>query len=110
MSRQLVSSDQAVPRKKQHTKPCSDCPWSRKALPGWLGGSTAADWVKTGHSDQVVTCHTAGNQQCAGIAIYRANVCKLPMPPNLRLPADKEKVFGWPTEFTDHHERKTNGR
>lgn len=104
--KQLITSDDAVESEVQHTNPCSDCPWSRKALPGWLGGSTADQWVATGHSDELVLCHTIGNQQCAGIAIYRANVCKSARPPNLKLPANKEKVFAWPTEFKAHHERQ----
>lgn len=100
----ITSSREAVPQDEQHTEPCHDCPWRRKSLPGWLGGSTPEDWVATAHSDQLVTCHTTGNQQCAGVAIYRANVCKMAYPPNLKLPADKKVVFAWPTEFKEHHD------
>ncbi len=105
MKRKLISSDEAVEGVVQHTKPCSDCPWSRDALPGWLGGSSTGDWVRTAHSDTVVDCHAIKNQQCAGIAIYRRNVCKLAYSPNLKLEADKVKVFASPMEFTEHHER-----
>jgi hypothetical protein len=53
-----------------------------------------------------VDCHTVSNQQCAGAAIYRANVCKEPRRQELlRLPADKVKVFAWPTEFWAHHRK-----
>lgn len=34
MTKKLLSSEDAVKGQKQHTKPCSDCPWSREALPG----------------------------------------------------------------------------
>jgi hypothetical protein len=105
MSRKLISSEESVTTKCQHTKPCSDCPWSRDALNGWLGGASAEEWIKVAHGDQVVPCHVISNQQCAGLAIYRRNVAKLPMPPNLILEKDKENVFANPTEFKAHHER-----
>jgi len=46
---------QATPR------PCNDCPWRRKSCAGWLG--------------------PFGIKQCAGAAVYRANVCKSPRDP-----------------------------
>lgn len=103
MSRQLISSDEAVQSEVQHTNPCSDCPWTRKSLPGWLGGVPAEDWIRVAHSDTHVECHTINNQQCAGLAIYRRNVCKVVAPPLLTLPKDKEKCFSTPMEFTAHH-------
>lgn len=105
MARKLISSDEAVQSDCQHERPCSDCPWSRQSLNGWLGGSTPSEWVSAAHSDMVINCHVISNQQCAGLAIYRRNVAKLPMPPNLILPADREAVFSSPTEFKLHHER-----
>lgn len=102
--RKLISSDEAKPSACQHTEPCSDCPWRRDALPGWLGGATVTDWLRTAHTDSMVPCHTVGNQQCAGIAIYRRNVAKSVMPPLLRLEADREAVFAFPTEFSVHHD------
>jgi hypothetical protein len=48
-------------------------------------------------------CHCTTNRQCAGIAIYRRNVAKLPRPPNLVLQADREKVFASRQQFTEHH-------
>ena len=102
--RQLVSSDQAKPRSTQHTAPCADCPWTRTALPGWLGGCSGHEWLQRAHSETHVPCHTVGNQQCAGLAIYRANVAYLPRSPALlRLPKDVARVFASPTEFAKHH-------
>lgn len=106
MSKRLISSDEAVEGKVQHTQPCSDCPWARTALNGWLGTGTPEEWLRTAHGDNVVDCHTIKNTQCAGLAIYRKNVCKLPYPPNLILPADKEKVFAHPNEFLEHHRKE----
>jgi len=102
--RMLVSSNEATPAKRQHTSPCGDCPWRRAALPGWLGGMTAPEWVKTAHGDDGVACHTKSGAQCAGIAIYRRNVCKVPRDPEaLRLKEDTRRVFATPNEFTTHH-------
>lgn len=109
----LISSTEAVEAPQQHTAVCSDCPWSRKSLPGWLGGEPADTWIKEAHSDSLVPCHVISNQQCAGIAIYRANVCKTPRYPGvLRLPANSTSVFSTPAEFIQHHqiERKSHER
>lgn len=51
MPRRLVSSDEAVDTDRQHVRPCPDCPWSRKSLPGWLGGLTPEDWIRLAASD-----------------------------------------------------------
>ncbi len=43
--------------------------------------------------------------QCAGSAIYRANVCKTPRHPEIAVGvADRDSVFGWLTEFLEHHD------
>ena len=103
---QLISSDQAVKAKKQHTKPCSDCPWARTALPGWLGGGKIEDWLMRVHSEELIMCHTLIGAQCAGASIYRANVCKVPKSPDrLRLPSNTKLVFVW-DEFKQHHNKK----
>jgi hypothetical protein len=104
MRRILVSSEEAVPAKGQHQKPCSDCPWARTALNGWLGDNTAKEWVAFAHGEAHVECHSLTGVQCAGIAIYRANNGKLPRDPHqLRLPPDTTLVFESPMEFLDHH-------
>lgn len=105
---QLVSADEAVQAKGQHTKPCGDCPWARASLPGWLGGSPADDWLKEVHGDNVIPCHTLRGAQCAGAAIYRRNVVKTPRDPEcLRLEANRDLVFATPQEFKAHHESRT---
>lgn len=101
--KQLISSNEAVEAKAQHTKPCSDCPWARNALPGWLGNMTAPQWVQAAHGEAVVECHALTGVECAGLAIYRANVAKLPRFSSLRLPADRVKCFATPDEFLYHH-------
>ena len=101
--RQLISSDEAVHAKCQHTAPCSDCPFSRNALRGWLGGGTADEWIITAHGDHEMPCHTLKGAQCVGAAIYRANVCKKPRFDDFRASADREAVFATPMEFKAHH-------
>lgn len=103
--RKLISSDEAVPAKGQHQKPCSDCPWSRDSLRGWLGGTSIEGWLKAAHGETRIECHTLIGAQCAGAAIYRRNVCKLPVDKTaLRLPSDCEHVFSRPMEFMEHHD------
>lgn len=100
----MTSSDEAVDAACQHRTPCHDCPWRRVALPGWLGGVSAAEWVARAHGESLVPCHTLNGAQCAGLAIYRANVVKSPRDPSiLRLPADRREVFSNPFEFVEHH-------
>ena len=85
-------------------KACAECPWRRKAAPGWLGSEmTPEQWVKTAHSDSIVDCHLRKDHQCVGIAHYRRNVCKMAYPPNLVVDKDKSTFFAAPAEFVSHH-------
>lgn len=108
MSKQFILSKDAKPHPKQHRAPCSDCPWSRGSVPGWLGPGTIEEWHRAAHSDAPIDCHTrkepkgANHWQCAGAAIYRANVIKSVRPPNLELPKNLKLVFGF-GEFDKHH-------
>lgn len=110
-AKKLISSDEAHVAAKQPTSPCSDCPFRRDALPGWLGGGTVDEWVELAHGEGVSECHTLvgpGSEKyhCAGLAIYRANVCKSPRDPlAFRLPVNREIVFSF-GEFKKHHEGK----
>lgn len=104
MPRKLIASNINNVSNKQHRTPCSDCPFRRDSLPGWLGGIPAEFFTETAHGEGTYNCHVIVNQQCAGMAVYRANVCKTPRYiAALALPADKQKVFAWPTEFLEHH-------
>lgn len=102
----MTTGDEAVESDHQHTKPCHDCPWSRKAIPTWLGGSSVDAWLSAAHGETVIMCHCIKNQQCAGAAIFRSNVCKLPRPPNLILEEDTKRVFATDMEFIDHHRKE----
>lgn len=103
--RVLVSSDEATPATRQHERPCGDCPWRRDSVPGWLGGLPPDAWLRGAHGDERIDCHTLTGAQCAGAAIYRANVAKRPRDPEtLVLPANRERVFARPDEFRAHHD------
>lgn len=107
LTRRLVTSDDARPMKTQHRKPCADCPFAKTAFNGWLGANTLAEWVEMAHGEAYIDCHCTTNQQCAGAAIFRANVEKIPKHPRqLILPADNGKlVFATTEEFVTHHTR-----
>lgn len=102
--RKLVSSDEAPQSDIQHKRPCLDCPWRRDSLPGWLGGHPARAFIVHAHGDDPYPCHRIRGPECAGMAIYRANVGKISRDEGvLRLPKDRVRVFGSPQEFLIHH-------
>lgn len=104
MKKQLISSEEGNKVSKQHHKPCSDCPFSRDSLSGWLGGGSAKEFITIAHSDESYGCHVKIGAQCAGMGIYRANVGKCPRNvETLKLPQDKSRVFSTPMEFLEHH-------
>lgn len=104
----MTTSDEAVPTNVQIEKPCHDCPWRRNAVRGWLGPHSAEAWMEIARSDDAVPCHALEGPQCAGLAIFRANICKLPRDPNvLRLPKDWNTVFDHPQQFINHHSNPT---
>jgi len=114
MGKQVIIAAEARTRKTDLRAPCSDCPWARRALPGWLGGLTADQWIVLAHEDGTAECHTtkypSGEfHQCYGLAQYRRNVCKLPRDPRIRRvkEADLESVFGSAGEFLQHHKGRT---
>lgn len=107
LNRRFVSSDQAVDTKKQHRKPCADCPFGRNAIPGWTGATPPNEYVMMTHGEYKIDCHCTKRMQCAGAAIFRANVIKMCKSADiLVLPRDEKNVFASNAEFLKHHERK----
>lgn len=108
MRRRLLTYDQAVVTRAQHKRPCSDCPFSRKSIRGWVPDTKG--WIESVHGEARMECHTKKTatgeaHQCAGAAIYRNNVHKSPRDASLLiLPRDTRTVFASPQEFLDHHE------
>ena len=95
---------------EQHKKPCHDCPWRRNSAEGWLGSLSAEEWMSIAIGEGSAECHTElSDTSCAGLAIFRANICKIPRDPNaLRLPADHDGVFSVPWQFMEHHDMEGN--
>ncbi len=102
---------------KRIKKPCKDCPYSKTVKPGALGGSNPDVYVGQGHGPFYLPCHKTCNfddpnwktdfespQQCAGAAIYRANIGRDKIMPAMlhKLPKD-DSVFGSPEELLAHH-------
>jgi hypothetical protein len=102
----MTTGDEAIESDHQHVKPCHDCPWARRSIPTWLGGSSVDTWLAAAHGETVIMCHCIKNQQCAGASIFRSNVCKLPRPPNIVLESDEKLVFATDYEFIDHHRKE----
>lgn len=104
----------------QHTKPCAECPFRRDITPGLLGGSPVETYIGQSVMPFWLPCHCDQKYafkaskidevtQCAGTAIFRANlgVGQLMPPSLLSLPPDKELVFGTMAEFVAHHKGMT---
>lgn|ERR1041384_3997814 len=108
--KRLVCGEEAEIATRQPTEPCPDCPFSRQSLSGWLGNLTVDEWIRSAHGESVIDCHALVSKsgaafQCAGAAIYRANIAKKCWPQTgaLELPRNKIKVFTSPMEFQEHH-------
>lgn len=123
----LLTSADAKPFKRQHQAPCSDCPWARKSLKGWTGPNSTATWLRAGADYwHRIVCHTRKrfapvkadpsdrdgcskmareHWECAGAAIYRANIAAHVFPERglLQLPANRITVFNNADEFRAHH-------
>lgn len=99
----------------RHKTPCSECPWRRASLPGWLGGYEPQQFVQQIQFDgPPLPCHKSfdrsgkANAVCAGAAIFAKNSCKLPatklgLEAYRQVERDHESVFTRPQEFLDHH-------
>lgn len=102
---------------KDQQRPCAQCSFTKTTKPGNLGGSTPDVYIGQAEGPFMVPCHmlcdfTDPNWkekafetgQCAGMAIYRANLGLSDKMPSdlLRLPPSPE-VFESHEEFLAHH-------
>jgi len=108
-----------------HVKaPCPDCPYSREVAPGALGGSSPLIYIGQAAGPFVLPCHkhcdfddpnwklkAINTPQCAGAAIFRANIGVDKFMPDVihKLPADRERVFATSAEFLAYHTRMSLG-
>lgn len=110
--------------RKQHERPCAACPFSRNVKPyaddpKALGNSSPFVYMGQANGPFILPCHSThdykqleerleatkpGNGcECAGAAIFRANIGLRYPAALLHLPYDREQVFGTFTEFFAHH-------
>lgn len=104
--------------KKDRKKPCKECPFRRdNTLEGSNpGGSSPFVYVGQSEGPFWLPCHMEKEydgketdpskvNQCAGAAIYRANIGVAEKMPDqmLSLPEDKETVFASHAEFVAHY-------
>lgn len=102
---------------KQHKRPCNDCAFRRGSVPGKLGGSPTSTYVGQSVGPFWVPCHLHTNYddpnwksdlskpQCAGMAVFRANLAVRPVPGLLQAEQDFETVFSSHEEFVAHHDQ-----
>ncbi len=83
------------PMKTNLKAPCSDCPFRKKSLPGWLGPWQPWDLLRSVDADVPFPCHQTiaedheergqsldQMQSCAGAALFLANRYKLSRDPS----------------------------
>ena len=109
-----------IKRDTQHVKACKSCPFSRTCTPGELGGSPITTYLGQIAGPFFLPCHSIENYkgnnetihdckvggQCAGTAVFRANIGVDSMMPDalLHLPALSDpNVFATLPEFIKHH-------
>lgn len=96
---------------RQHKRPCSDCPFRRDSLHGWLGGYLPEMFTNAAHGEERMPCHLVKGMQCAGAGIFRGNVFKSPRNKELlTLRPDREVVFSSTQEFIQHHTAKRKAK
>lgn len=100
--------------------PCGDCPFRRKAAPGWLGAGSPESFLDCMQRDEPLPCHQTvdyddpewlekwsaqeAGSMCAGALVFMAN--KMQRPRNREfptMPTDKTNVFSNSVEFVRHH-------
>lgn len=99
----------------QHTQPCGGCPWTRTVTPGALGGSLPETFIGQVHGPFWLPCHRRcdfsdpnwktnyATAQCAGAAMYRANLGLQLSPALLQLTENRAAIFATDEEFLAHH-------
>lgn len=113
---EMTSSSYRPPTKQ----PCSDCPFRRKAMPGWLGAGSPESFVDCMNRDEPLPCHQTidyddpawlekwstqeSGSMCAGALVFMANKLQRPKAPGFpTMPQDKINVFANTLEFVRYH-------
>lgn len=97
------------------TEPCKQCPWRRKAMPGWLA-QFQPGWFVWHATHEGVACHMTVKHDgdpnasyCVGALIACRNAHIVPKDGKavdavLTVQKDTVNVFATMEEFTAHHE------
>ncbi len=105
-------------------RPCTSCPFRRKAPAGWLGAATPESFIIEISMERPLPCHPTIDYDdkrwlekwtaqeigsiCAGSLIMSANMAKAPRDRAFpQLPRNEKIVFATPTEFINHHRAST---
>ena len=96
-------------------KPCDDCPWSKKSLPGWLGPHSLEEFQDFFNLDYPYPCHQTfekpNEHVCVGLAHTRNNSCKrAKLPGPLKemeddLRGKDNECFDNLRQFMQHHDQ-----
>lgn len=111
------------------SKPCRECPFKRKCLPGYTGAQPAIEFLAVAvHGESALPCHltvdydregwdeemdlpTSKVRQCSGYATFLANTGKSPRNPAVYVgEPNREIVFGNGPEMLAHHLPKLSRR
>src|SRR5271154_2443844 len=102
-------------------KPCSQCPFRRKSMPGWLGNSSPEGFIDCIQRDEPLPCHQTidyddprwlskwieqqgAGKMCAGALVFMANKVQRPHDREFpTMPKDPANVFSNSVEFVRHH-------
>jgi len=109
-------------------KPCRDCPFLRKSIPGYLGGEYTAEefLAQHYHGEGINPCHPSvdynqanwrdgfmagtNGEKCRGQAEFFSNSLKRPkFETGIEDTPRNSEVFDWLHEFRAHHTVKRLG-
>lgn len=87
-------------------RPCSDCPFRKDTLEGWLGGERMTEILD---ADSFV-CHKKPSRQCAGhMLLMDGDNAYVQLASRLRIPlgiSGRELVFDTQADCIDHHDKQ----
>lgn len=114
-----------MPELKRKT-PCAQCPFRKDSPPGYLGASSAPEFLDSTLWDAEMPCHMAINygdpdwfekqypsaDLCVGSLQFQNNFMKLPRPRKLSDACQEvgknDAVMSSPEEFMEHHNNDLN--
>jgi hypothetical protein len=121
-------ADDPQPLKPPPKKPCAECPFKRTSMRGYLGADDVEHFYDRFKHDQVMECHLTVDYDredktyleqiadgevsyCAGALIMMANQLKRTRDPDRPImEPDRDNVFTWEKEFTEHHDTEFHRR